>query len=75
VPEVARARLAVLGVGSWTAVNHLPALEGRDDIEWVAAVDTDPERRRNVQARFPFSLVTDDVGVCLVEVLFEVMFG
>lgn len=38
-----KVRLAVLGVGSWTAVNHLPAIEGRDDIEWVAAVDPDPE--------------------------------
>ena len=35
-----KVRLAVLGVGSWTAVNHLPAIEGRDDVEWVAAVDT-----------------------------------
>ena len=56
-----KVRLGVLGVGSWTAVNHLPAIEGRDEVEWVAAVDTDPDRRRNVQARFPFGLVTESV--------------
>ena len=60
-----KVRLAVLGVGSWTAVNHLPAIEGRDDVEWVAAVDTDPERRRNVAARFGFGLVTESVDEAL----------
>lgn len=70
-----KVRLAVLGVGSWTAVNHLPAIEGRDDVEWVAAVDTDPERRRNVAARFPFGLVTDSVEEALAAEVDAVIVG
>src|SRR5690349_4452245 len=60
-----KVRLAVLGVGSWTVVNHLPAIEDRSDIEWVAAVDTSADRRANVEKRFRFGLVTDDVGEAL----------
>lgn len=60
-----KVRLAVLGVGSWTATNHLPAIEGRPDIEWVAAVDTSADRRANVERRFGFGLVTDDPAQAL----------
>jgi predicted dehydrogenase len=54
-------RLAVLGAGSWTCVNHLPAIEGREDVEFVACVDTLDDRRAHVRERFPFDVVTDDV--------------
>ena len=60
-----KVRLAVLGAGSWTCVNHLPALEGRDDVEFVAALDSSEDRRRNVESRFPFSVVTDDLEEAL----------
>jgi predicted dehydrogenase len=70
-----KVRLAVLGVGSWTAVNHLPAIEARGDVEWVAAVDTDPERRRNVAARFPFGLVTESVDEALATGVDAVIVG
>lgn len=70
-----KARLAVLGVGSWTAVNHLPAIEGRDDIEWVAAADTDADRRRNVADRFPFELVTASADEALAAGVDAVIVG
>jgi predicted dehydrogenase len=62
-----RVRVVVLGAGSWTCVNHLPEIERRADVELVAAVDTSPDRRRRVQERFPFELVTDSVDRALAE--------
>jgi predicted dehydrogenase len=58
-------RVAVLGAGSWTCVNHLPAIENRDDVEFVACVDTLEERRHNVAQRFAFDVVTEDVDEAL----------
>jgi predicted dehydrogenase len=58
-------RLAVLGAGSWTCVNHLPAIEKRDDVDWVACVDTLDDRRVHVKERFPFQVVTDDLDEAL----------
>ena len=60
-------RVAVLGAGSWTCVNHIPEIERRDDVQLVAAVDTSDDRRKHVAERFNFELVTDDVGRALAE--------
>ena len=57
-----KVRVAVFGPGSFLTTNHLPAIEGRDDVELVAAVGRSPERLRDVQERFGFELVTDDVA-------------
>jgi predicted dehydrogenase len=58
-------KLAVLGAGSWTCVNHLPQLEERPEVKFVAAVDTLEDRRNHVAERFDFELVTDDVDAAL----------
>jgi predicted metal-dependent phosphotriesterase family hydrolase/predicted dehydrogenase len=60
-----KVRLAVFGPGSFLCTNHLPAIEGRDDVELVAAVGRSPERLRDVQERFGFPLVTDNVARAL----------
>jgi predicted dehydrogenase len=60
-----KVRLAVFGPGSFLCTNHLPAIEGRDDIELVAAVGRSPERLKDVQERFGFPVVTDDVARAL----------
>ena len=41
-----------------------PAIEGRDDVEWVAAVDTDPERAAT-WPRFPVRSRTERVDEAL----------
>jgi predicted dehydrogenase len=64
---MSRVRVAVLGAGSWTCVNHIPEIEKRDDIELVAAVDTSDHRRAHVAERFAFGFVTDDVARALAE--------
>jgi predicted dehydrogenase len=70
-----KVRLAVLGVGSWTAVNHLPLLLSRDDVDLVAAVDSSEERRRTVERRYPFDLVTDDPEEALAQDIDAVVIG
>ena len=60
-----KVRVAVFGPGSFLTTNHLPAIEGRDDIELVAAVGRSAQRLKDVQERFGFPLVTDDVAEAL----------
>ena len=60
-----KVRVAVFGPGSFLTTNHLPVIEGRDDIELVAAVGRSAQRLKDVQERFGFSLVTDDVARAL----------
>lgn len=60
-----RVRLAVLGAGSWTCVSHLPVLEARGDIDFVACADTLADRRAEVAKRFGFDTVTAEASVAL----------
>ena len=58
-------RLTVLGLGSWTAVNHLPALEGRTDVVLLNALDTNGGRRDAIRKRFSFAKVTGNLSEAL----------
>lgn len=57
----------MLGVGSWTAVAHLPTLEQRDDVEWVVAMDVSTDRQEQTAKRFPFAMVTSNVDEALAQ--------
>ncbi len=55
-----RARVGVIGAGSWAIANHIPILAARDDVELVSAVRTNRKALALLQARFGFDHVSDD---------------
>ena len=55
-----RARVGVIGAGSWAVANHIPILAARDDVELVSAVRTNPDALAVLQERFGFEHVSAD---------------
>ncbi len=55
-----RARVGVIGAGSWAIANHIPILAARDDVELVSAVRTNRKALDLLRDRFGFSHVSDD---------------
>lgn len=46
------ARIGVIGVGWWSAVNHIPAIQGNSDAELAALADPDQDRLAIAGERF-----------------------
>ena len=55
-----RARVGVIGAGSWALANHIPILAAREDVELVSAVRNDRQARIVLRDRFGFEHVGDD---------------
>jgi len=55
-----KARIAVIGAGSWATENHIPILKARDDAEVVAICAIGPENLTKVQSRFDIPNATED---------------
>ena len=55
-------RVAVVGLGAWGTLAHLPSLQAHPDAEAVAVVERDERRLREVAGRFgvPLALSTPD---------------
>ncbi len=55
-------RVAVIGLGAWGTLAHLPSLRAHPDAEVVAVVERDERRLREVAGRFgvPLALATPD---------------
>ena len=55
-------RVAVIGLGAWGTLAHLPSLRAHPDADVVAVVERDESRLRGVAARFgvPLALTTAD---------------
>ena len=59
-------RVAVIGLGDWGTLAHLPALARLPDVAITAVVDHDPRRVRNAAERYAVALAltnTDDLWV------------
>ena len=74
--DVAKVRLAVLGVGSWTAVNHLPGASRAATTSSGSRPSTPtPSDGGTWPARFPFGLVTENVDEALAAGVDAVIVG
>lgn len=47
-------RVGVIGAGWWATTNHMPLLEGRDDVELVAVCRPEADLAEQIRARFGF---------------------
>ena len=56
----ARLRVGVLGAGSWAAVNHIPILRAREDVDLVVACRRGQRELAWLQHTFGFEYVTED---------------
>lgn len=54
------ARLGVIGVGWWSVVNHIPAIQGRDDAVVAALADPAEDRLRIAGERFGVTALYPD---------------
>jgi predicted dehydrogenase len=69
-----KARVGVIGAGSWAVFSHLPVLAARDDVELVAVSRLGARELEEVRERFGFALASEDyrdvlaadLDVCLV---------
>ena len=55
-----RARVGIIGAGSWAIANHIPILAAREDVELVSAVRTNRKALGLLRERFGFEHVSDD---------------
>ncbi|GAB1363882.1 hypothetical protein MASR1M32_31180 [Rhodobacter sp.] len=56
-----KARIGVVGVGWWSCVNHIPALQASDIADCVAICDLDTDRLAQVAAHFGIPAQYTDV--------------
>lgn len=55
-----KARVGVIGAGSWAVSVHIPTLAARDDVELVSAVRKGEKALEELQERFGFTHVSED---------------
>lgn len=73
--EVAKLRLGVVGAGSWAVASHLPNFaRRRDELDFVAVADKNPNRAEKVRGDWGFELASQDyrevldagIDICLI---------
>jgi predicted dehydrogenase len=57
---VSKLRLGVIGAGSWAVAAHLPALEARDEVDFVGVCRHGDVMLENIRSRFGFSMASED---------------
>lgn len=69
-----RLRLGVIGAGSWAVSAHLPALAGRDEVDFVGVCRKGDDLLGTIRERFGFDVASEDyrdildagVDICVV---------
>ena len=64
-----KVRLGFIGAGNWATCNHMPVLQARDDVQFVAVCARRPETLARAQAQFGFEFVTTDYRELLAQPL------